>query len=272
VQDKISCICKSFYELTLNEEIWEYFTKKIHNESNPISLRRKVREKVSGESWKQFFIRAERGIFTPEEVSLHCTKDDGWIIINDNIIDVTKFIQRHPGGADLLIQRLGQDVSIVFKEINHSSNAAKKAERMVIGRLKPYKRAIRSRTTSPVVTRRSKEPFIITKRDLIRFAEIVGSAICWLIIIAAIYMSMNKITVGLSFIAVPVLSYITYSEWKRHTSLLNAREMKRNSFFPPDCVFRIVFTIALACYGFLGLLVLYMECPSFFYYTSILLY
>ena len=36
--------------------------------------------------------------FTIEKVKLHKTAKDCWIIINDKVYDITKFLSEHPGG------------------------------------------------------------------------------------------------------------------------------------------------------------------------------
>jgi cytochrome b involved in lipid metabolism len=56
--------------------------------------------------------------FTIEEVSLHNTEDDIWIIIDDNVYDITDFISKHPGGKVILLSFGGQDVSDYFKELH----------------------------------------------------------------------------------------------------------------------------------------------------------
>lgn len=46
-------------------------------------------------------------LFTREEVAKHCTQNDCWIIVNGNVVDVTQFRFKHPGGDDILFDFAG---------------------------------------------------------------------------------------------------------------------------------------------------------------------
>lgn len=48
---------------------------------------------------------------TLDEVAKHKTADDAWIALNGQAIDVTRWIPKHPGGAEAIMQFLGQDCS-----------------------------------------------------------------------------------------------------------------------------------------------------------------
>ena len=43
-------------------------------------------------------------IFTRSEVSMHCGEDDCWIIVGNYVYDVTKFVDLHPGGPEILLE------------------------------------------------------------------------------------------------------------------------------------------------------------------------
>lgn len=51
--------------------------------------------------------------FTISEVALHDSKEDCWTVISGNVYDLTKFINRHPGGDEIL-RACGTDATILF--------------------------------------------------------------------------------------------------------------------------------------------------------------
>jgi len=54
---------------------------------------------------------------TVEEVAKHSTEQDGWVIIDDQVYDVTEY--NHPGGDDAINRWLGRDASKPFKGSQH---------------------------------------------------------------------------------------------------------------------------------------------------------
>jgi len=57
--------------------------------------------------------------YTIDEVSQHNTELDAWIIINDNVYDITDFIDEHPGGKQILMTVIGGDATEFFEELHH---------------------------------------------------------------------------------------------------------------------------------------------------------
>ena len=52
-------------------------------------------------------------IFTPSEVARHTSKDNCWTIISGDVYDLTEFINRHPGGDEIL-RACGADATTLF--------------------------------------------------------------------------------------------------------------------------------------------------------------
>ena len=76
-------------------------------------------------------------VFTIEEVSKHNDPAGSfWIVINGDVLDLTKFINEHPGGVDVLLKYAGgkKDAGTVFENV-HSTDAREKAKDFIIGKL-----------------------------------------------------------------------------------------------------------------------------------------
>ena len=70
-------------------------------------------------------------------------KDDTksyWIVIHDKVYDVTKWLDDHPGGEDILMENSGTDASEPWEDIGHSSEAREKMKQYQIGELRPEDR------------------------------------------------------------------------------------------------------------------------------------
>jgi delta8-fatty-acid desaturase len=52
--------------------------------------------------------------YTLAEVAKHCTREDAWIIIDERVYDMTKFIDKHPGGVGPMVNLAGKDCTDVF--------------------------------------------------------------------------------------------------------------------------------------------------------------
>ncbi|KAH7000954.1 hypothetical protein EDB80DRAFT_580435 [Ilyonectria destructans] len=61
--------------------------------------------------------------FTEKEVAAHKTRDDCWMIIQGQVYDVAKYVDDHPGGADILIDVAGKDATVEFDNAGHSEDA-----------------------------------------------------------------------------------------------------------------------------------------------------
>jgi hypothetical protein len=53
-----------------------------------------------------------------DEVVKHKTKEDLWIVVNGQVIDVTAFVDKHPGGVPILVANAGTDASTEWNTIH----------------------------------------------------------------------------------------------------------------------------------------------------------
>jgi len=74
--------------------------------------------------------------YTLSDVAQHKSKDDVWVAINGQVLDVTKFLPDHPGGEKAILLYSGKDASEEFNMIHDKGVIAKYAPNTVIGTLK----------------------------------------------------------------------------------------------------------------------------------------
>ncbi|KYQ91307.1 cytochrome b5 A [Tieghemostelium lacteum] len=74
--------------------------------------------------------------YTLEEISKHSSANDLWIVYNGEVFDVTKFIEDHPGGEQVLLENAGQDATQNFDDVGHSANANSMMQKYKIGTVK----------------------------------------------------------------------------------------------------------------------------------------
>ncbi|CAG8446338.1 8031_t:CDS:10 [Cetraspora pellucida] len=53
--------------------------------------------------------------FTWEELAKHNKPDDAYVAVRGNVYDITSFIERHPGGDDILLLAAGRDITQAFE-------------------------------------------------------------------------------------------------------------------------------------------------------------
>ncbi len=75
---------------------------------------------------------------TKASVATHNKASDCWIIISGNAYNVTKFLDVHPGGADVIIQYCGKDATSAFntqggRGRSHSSRAQQLLQDYLVG-------------------------------------------------------------------------------------------------------------------------------------------
>lgn len=72
---------------------------------------------------------------TKEELSKHNSKDDPWMAIGGRVYAIKDYMDSHPGGAEVLMEKAGLDGTEDFKQIGHGSNARALMKKYVIGKL-----------------------------------------------------------------------------------------------------------------------------------------
>ncbi|ORX36799.1 L-mandelate dehydrogenase [Kockovaella imperatae] len=63
-------------------------------------------------------LRGDQRSISAFELGQHNRHDNLWVAIDGEVWDVTDFVQRHPGGSQILIDHAGKDVTKLFKGIH----------------------------------------------------------------------------------------------------------------------------------------------------------
>merc|ERR1719189_2175897 len=58
-----------------------------------------------------------------------------WTVVHDKVYDITKFLDEHPGGEEILIENAGTDSTESFEDVGHSSDAREMLEAYYVGEL-----------------------------------------------------------------------------------------------------------------------------------------
>jgi cytochrome b involved in lipid metabolism len=78
---------------------------------------------------------AGQNYYSMSEVAKHTTKSDCWVIINGDVLNVTKFLSEHPGGELAILTFAGKDATEEFDMIHPPGVIAKYAPDVVIGKV-----------------------------------------------------------------------------------------------------------------------------------------
>jgi cytochrome b involved in lipid metabolism len=70
-----------------------------------------------------------------KDVEQHNTAKDLYMIIHGKVYDLTRFLDEHPGGEEVLLELGGKDGTEAFEDIGHSQDARDVMEKMLVGTL-----------------------------------------------------------------------------------------------------------------------------------------
>lgn len=82
-------------------------------------------------------------LFRKEEIVEHKNKNSCWIILHDKVYDVSKFLDEHPGGEEVLLEQGGTDATENFEDVGHSTDARDLLPEYFIGEIHPDDRSTR---------------------------------------------------------------------------------------------------------------------------------
>lgn len=74
--------------------------------------------------------------YTMEEVAKHNKKEDVWVVVKGVVMDLSGFLEDHPGGVQAIVNFAGRDATEEFEMLHDDEVIPKYAPTTVIGRLK----------------------------------------------------------------------------------------------------------------------------------------
>jgi cytochrome b involved in lipid metabolism len=74
--------------------------------------------------------------YTLNEVAAHNKKDDIWVVVDGQVLDVTKFLPDHPGGEKAILLYAGRDATEEFNMLHDPKVIPRYAPDAVIGRVR----------------------------------------------------------------------------------------------------------------------------------------
>ncbi|KAM8876698.1 cytochrome b5 type B [Synchiropus picturatus] len=83
-----------------------------------------------------------------EDIRKHNISTDTWLVIHNKIYDVTKFLEEHPGGEEVLLEQAGSDATESFEDVGHSIDARDMLQQYYVGDLHMVKTHTDKKPTS----------------------------------------------------------------------------------------------------------------------------
>ncbi|KAG7995499.1 hypothetical protein I3843_01G113000 [Carya illinoinensis] len=69
------------------------------------------------------------------EIQAYVTNHSIWSRSNGKVYDVTKFLEDHPSGNDVLLSTTGKDATDDFKDVGHNDSAKKMMNEYYVGEI-----------------------------------------------------------------------------------------------------------------------------------------
>jgi len=72
-------------------------------------------------------------VVTYEELKQNSSKKSLYVLIHEKVYDVTKFIDEHPGGDDVILAEASKDATQAFEDVGHSDEARELLPGLLVG-------------------------------------------------------------------------------------------------------------------------------------------
>ncbi|XP_008566107.1 PREDICTED: cytochrome b5 type B [Galeopterus variegatus] len=94
-------------------------------------------EEASGSDGKGQEVETSGTYYRLEEVAERSSSKEIWLVIHGRVYDITRFLNEHPGGEEVLLEQAGTDASESFEDVGHSSDAREMLKQYYIGDVHP---------------------------------------------------------------------------------------------------------------------------------------
>ncbi|NXH87049.1 CYB5B protein, partial [Edolisoma coerulescens] len=84
-----------------------------------------------------------------EEVGKRNSNRETWLVIHGRVYDVTRFLEEHPGGEEVLLEQAGRDATESFEDVGHSTDAREMLKQYYIGEVHPVSPLWSPQTRTP---------------------------------------------------------------------------------------------------------------------------
>jgi L-lactate dehydrogenase (cytochrome) len=64
---------------------------------------------------------ADERLLSAQDIAEHKTPDDCWIVVENQVWDVTDFLEEHPGGSTIILKYAGRDATKAYSEVHAPS-------------------------------------------------------------------------------------------------------------------------------------------------------
>ncbi|RAH45852.1 putative cytochrome b5 reductase [Aspergillus brunneoviolaceus CBS 621.78] len=115
-----------------------------------------MEQSITSESPAQVVADVQLPEYSLAEVATHNKKDDIWIVVHGQVFDVTKYLQDHPGGAEVLLETAGTDATVDFEDVGHSEDSRDILQEYLIGTLKDAKKYVSPKAVRVIPQRSEK--------------------------------------------------------------------------------------------------------------------
>ncbi|PKI75054.1 cytochrome b5, seed isoform-like [Punica granatum] len=105
----------------------------------------------------------EKKVFTLAQVFQHSSREDCWLLIGGRVYDLTKFLEEHPGGSDILLSVTGKDATVDFEDVGHSPGARNMMEQYYVGDIDDSSTPVKRADTPPKPNNQDKTAEFIVK-------------------------------------------------------------------------------------------------------------